>query len=93
MGLLKSLLKLKFYVILFGAGYVTHSCVAADERYKIKRIEHSPYLVDIVSGKELRIYSATAQVGSVEHRLRGLLKEKDLAQSLEALTKQLEVKK
>lgn len=93
MGLIKALFKMKAYILLFGAGYLVHGCVNSDEKYKIKRVEDAPYLVDKERDEKLRIYEGNFQVGSIEHRIKGLLAERNLVRSLKNLEKKLEVEK
>ena len=93
MGLLKSLVKFKFYVLIFGAGYLVHGCVQSDERYAIKRVAHTAYLVDKLHEKKQPLQQETFQLGDIAYRVKGLLAEKNLTRSLEELTKQLEDKK
>lgn len=93
MGLIKKLLKLKFYVALVGAGYLLHSCVSNDYRYRIRRVDGTPYLVDTGMNQSLEIKTQTFQVGTTEYRLRGLLLEPDLQFHVEQLQHQLGVKK
>tara|TARA_Y100000310_G_scaffold225672_1_gene227697 strand:+ start:4363 stop:4629 length:267 start_codon:yes stop_codon:yes gene_type:complete len=84
MGLIKSLIKLKIYLISFAAGYMLHSCTASDERYALQRSSNKPYLVDKITDTTLPINQETFQVGNTEYRIRGLLQEKDLSEKLEA---------
>ena len=93
MGLIKGLIRAKLYILAFAAGYITHSCVSADERYSVKRIEHKPYLVDTSTNTKLRIFEPGFQTGSIEHRIRGLLAEPELKATLEELTNDLEGRK
>lgn len=97
MGLIKKLLKLKFYVALVGAGYLLHSCLSNDYRYRIERSEGKPHLVDLEPNQfgqyqSLEINTQTFQAGSTDYRLRGLLREYDLQEHLERLYQELEGK-
>jgi hypothetical protein len=93
MGLIKQLIKLKLYILSFGAGYLLHSCVASDERYALQRKESTPYLVDKLTDVTLPINQETFQVGSTEYRIKGLLQEKDLSGTLEKMTEGWKKKK
>ena len=93
MGIIKKLLKFKFYVALVGAGYLLHSCVSNDQQYRIRRHEGRPYLVDMTQNQSLEIHTDTFQVGSASYRLRGLLREYNLQQVLEEVHHELEAKK
>ena len=88
MGLIKSLIKLKVYIISFAAGYILHSCAASDERYALQRSSNKPYLLDKITNTTLPINQETFQLGTVDYRLKGLLQEKDLSGTLEKLTEE-----
>lgn len=98
MGLIKKLLKLKFYIALVAAGYLLHSCVNNDYRYRIERSEGKHYLVDLEPNdhgmyQSMEINTQTFQVGTIDYRLRGLLSEHDLQDRLEQMYQKLEVEK
>ena len=89
MKILRTLFKLKLYVALFGVGYLAHSCVSNDYRYRIRRHHSQPYLVDTQQNEALPIDPATFQVGSPEYRLRGLLEEPNLHTIVETLRQEV----
>ncbi len=93
MKVLKTLLRLKFYAALVGAGYLMHSCVSNDSRYRVRRVESKPYLLDTVTNHTLEIKTESFQVGSTEYRLRGLLREYDLQSTIGAIEQEMEEKK
>lgn len=93
MGFFRSLLRLKYAVMLFGAGYLLHSCVSSDERYRVKRVGQRPYLVDTATDWSLEISTQNFQVGSTEYRIRGLFQEPDLQTIVERLQREREAKR
>lgn len=88
MGFFKKLIKLKFYVGLMGVGYLMHSCVYNNQRYRIRYERSTPHLLDTYKDQSLEIQTDTFQVGSATYRLQGLLKDCNLEQAI-ANTKQL----
>ena len=93
MKLIRTLLRLKFYVALIGAGYLMHSCVNNDYRYRVSRIGTTPYLVDTENNQQEIIQQAHFQLGSTEYRIRNLYHESDLQRVVERLEKEMEAKK
>ncbi len=93
MGIIKKLLRLKFYVALFGAGYLLHSCVNNDDRYRIRRYDSKPHLVDTYHQQSLEIHVDSFQVGSAAYRLRGLQREYNLQEILTEAKREMEAKK
>lgn len=85
MGFFRKVFQFKNYVLVFAAGYLLHRCVAADERYVVKRVADAPYLFDRATKRELPIDADSFQVGSAEYRLQGLVTEPNLVQRLQTL--------
>ena len=93
MKLIRTLLRLKFYAVLVGAGYLMHSCISNDYRYRVRRTGTTPYLVDTENNTREIIQPAHFQLGSTEYRIRNLYHEPDLQQVVEKLEKEQEEKK
>ena len=93
MGIIKKLLKFKFYLALVGSGYLLHSCVSNDAQYRIRRYESRPYLVDTSNDQRLEIQVDTFQVGSATYRLQGLLRDPHLDEAVLAVEQNMEAKK
>ena len=93
MKLIRTILRLKFYAALIGAGYLMHSCVKNDSRYRVMRESKTPYLVDTETNAKEIIHSDYFQLGSTEYRIRNLYHASDLQQVVEKLEKEQEAKK
>src|SRR3990167_2150846 len=93
MKFIKTILRLKFYAVLFGAGYLTHSCLSNDSRYRVRRTENKHYLVDTVTNGSQEIKADHFQLGDTEYRIRNLRHDYDLQQVVEQLEKEQEEKK
>lgn len=85
MGIIKSILKIKLYLVTFLAGYLTHSCISSDKRYYVKRDQDRVYLVDRSINGSLEIDQTNFQLGSIEYRLLGLLEDQNTNRTLEKL--------
>jgi len=85
MGLIKGAVKLGIGVLLFAGGYMFNSYVHGDERYSVQRVDDVPYLVDKRTERRLRISELSMQVGSLEHRLEGVLQDPRMAATLEQM--------
>ncbi len=93
MGLIKSILRFKLYAGLVATGYLLHSCISADQRYRIQRYNNKPNLVDKRERRSLEIYVDSFQVGSPKYRILGLLREPNLRQAIEEAQQELEANK
>ncbi|HLC72921.1 MAG TPA: hypothetical protein VJH37_05055 [Candidatus Nanoarchaeia archaeon] len=88
MGLLKKIIKVKFYVGLMGLGYLLHSCISNNQRYRVHYENSRPHLIDTDQHQSLEIHMDSFQVGSATYRLQGLLQDSNLEKAMQD-TKQL----
>ncbi len=72
--------------LLFVAGYSFCRYVNSDERYSLLRRKGDPYLYDGSQDQDLRIYEKEFQVGSLEYRLEGVLRDRRLPSMLKKLS-------
>lgn len=72
--------------ILFVAGYAFCRYVYSDEQYSILRRGGEPYVYDHESRVSLAIDEKTFQVGSLEYRLEGVLRDRRLPGVLKTLS-------
>ncbi|MBS3144146.1 hypothetical protein J4208_01030 [Candidatus Woesearchaeota archaeon] len=93
MKFIKTVLRIKFYAALFAAGYLTHSCVTNDYRYRVRRTDQEHYLIDTVTNNAQEIQPEHFQLGNTEYRIRNLCHEHDLQQVLEKIEAEKETKK
>ncbi len=93
MKLIRTILRLKFYGALVLAGYMMHSCVNNDYRYRVRKTGDTHYLVDTETNKQEIIQPGDFQLGSTEYRIRNLYHEHDLQQIVEKLELEQEAKK
>ncbi len=85
MGLIKGAVRLGIGALLFVGGYMFNSYVHGDERYSVQRVDDVPYLMDKRTERRLRIYEGSMQVGSLEHRLEGVLQDPRMTVALEQM--------
>ncbi len=78
--------KIGLIALSFFAGYSFCKYVDRDERYSVLRKDSSPYLYDNITAKMLRIHEQEFQVGSLEYRLEGVLRNRNLPVMLETLS-------
>ena len=72
--------------LLFFAGYSFCLYVHADERYSIQRKNGVAYLYDQMHDTSLAIDDKSFQVGTLEYRLEGILRDRRLPQVLATLS-------
>ncbi len=94
MGVIKGSFSIGKYLLVFGlgifVGYSYRKFIEADDRYDVTRISRVPYLVDKVSKERLVILEDEFQVGSLEHRVEGILRDPNLVKSIENLRRRYE---
>ena len=83
MGTLRVVGNIGLKMLVFVAGYSFCRYVSRDSQYEVERYHNMPYLVDTVKNERLEINEETFQVGSLEHRVRGVLDDPMLPQVLE----------
>ena len=86
MGALSVSAKVGLGFVLFVAGYSFCRYVNSDERYSIARRNNEPYLYDHYRNTGLPILEKEFQVGSLEYRLEGVLKDRTLPSVLQTLS-------
>ncbi len=72
--------------IVFVAGYSFCRYVNNDERYSVVRRNNMPYLYDHHHDTGLPILEKEFQVGTLEYRLEGVLKDRTLPSVLQRLS-------
>ena len=72
--------------LLFVAGYSFCRYVNSDDRYSIIRRDGEPYLYDRQHERGLPIIEKEFQIGSLEYRLEGILRDRRLALVLNTLS-------
>lgn len=86
MGALSVSAKAGLGFILFVAGYSFCRYVNSDERYSIVRRNSEPYLYDHHRDTGIPILEKEFQVGTLEYRLEGVLKDRTLPLVLQQLS-------
>lgn len=83
MGLWSGIIRLGTGALLFLGGYSYCRYVSQDSRYTIEREKERPYIVDKERRERLPIEEQLFQVGSLEHRVNGILHDPRLPKVLE----------
>ena len=86
MGAVGGSVKIGIGFLLFVAGYSFCRYVNNDERYSIFRRNSEPFLYDHREGKSLLINEKEFQLGTLEYRLEGILRDRHLSQVLNKLS-------
>jgi hypothetical protein len=73
---------------VFVAGYSFCRYVHSDQRYTILRKNDIPYLYDRQLERSLPIDEQQFQVGTLEYRLEGVLKDRHLSKLMERLERE-----
>ena len=87
MSLFKSTAKLGIGAFIFLAGYSFCRYANNDSRYSILRRNGQPYLYDALRKEEQPINQDNFDVGTLATRLESILKDKQLPELLDHLTK------
>lgn len=85
MKVINTSMKIGLGFLIFVAGYSFCRYVNNDQRYSILRKNDNPYLHDRQVGRSLPIDQQQFQVGTLEYRLEGVLKDSRLSQLMEKL--------
>ncbi len=78
-------IKAGLMVLSFVAGYSYHLYLTRDERYSVERKNGESYLYDHQRDHGLPIHEKEFQVGSLEYRLEGILRDRSLPTVLNKL--------
>ena len=88
MKVINASMKMGLGFLIFVAGYSFCRYVNNDERYTILRKNDAPYLYDRQLGRSLLIDQQQFQVGTLEYRLEGVLKDNRLSQLMQKLERE-----